>query len=150
MKYALAGFFSVICLILFLFFLNLIGIFSFFTDQVTDTAAGVVDQTLDADNVLTNYEQFKDDYHNAKAVAENVRTAEASMQEIKDMYGDPANWTESIRKEYNFNKQTRDGILMQYQAIVKTYNANSEKLNRNLFKDKNLPYQLPLNIADLQ
>lgn len=150
MKYAITGFLTVVVFMIFLFFLHLFGIVSFFADQVTDTTADVVDQTLDADHVLANYEQFKDDYHNAKAIAENVRTAEASMQEVKDMYGDPATWTESVRKEYNFNKQTRDGILMQYQSIVKTYNANSEKLNRNLFKDKNLPYQLPMNIADLQ
>jgi len=32
---------------------------------------------------------------------------------------------------------------MMYQKIVQEYNADSQKLNRNLFKSKSLPYMLP-------
>lgn len=115
----------------------------------SNSSQEVVEKTLDADNVISNYEQFKDDYNGAKAVAQNVKMAESSMDEIREMYGEPDTWDKDTRKEYNFQKQTRDGLLMQYQSIVKTYNANSEKLNRNVFKDSDLPYTLPLEISEL-
>lgn len=125
------------------------GIVLSVTMFVINSSKEVAEKTFDADHVIANYEQFKDDYNGAKAVAQNVKMAEESMSEIQEMYGEPDTWDKDTRKEYNFQKQTRDGLLMQYQSIVKTYNANSEKLNRNLFKDSDLPYALPLDISEL-
>lgn len=140
---------SVLAVVGLLIGLKVFGFFGFLFGTAEQSTRDVVKQTLDADLVIANYEQFKDDYNGAKAVAQNVKMAEASMDEIREMYGEPDTWDKDTRKEYNFQKQTRDGLLMQYQSIVKTYNANSEKLNRNVFKDSDLPYTLPLEISEL-
>jgi hypothetical protein len=119
-------------------------------NKAVDTATGVVDQTLDADNAIANYEQFKDLYNGAKAQAQNIKNAEKSIEDLKALYGDPSTWTKDVREEYAFLKQNMDGYLMQYQSIVKEYNANSSKVNRSLFKDKDLPAELPLDYKELQ
>jgi hypothetical protein len=119
-------------------------------NKAVDTAHDVVDETLNADNAIANYEMFKDLYNGAKAQVQNIKNTQKSMDDLKEMYGDPSTWSEDIREEYNHLKQNLDGYLMQYQSIVKEYNSNSSKINRNLFKDKNLPSELPLDYTQLQ
>lgn len=120
-------------------------------NQAIDAGYGVVDKTLNADNILSNYEQFHDQYQGAKQQAMNIATGEKHLSSIKDMYGnDATKWTKDIRQDAEFTQQTIDGQIMQYQRIVSDYNSNSKKLNRNLFKDKGLPYELPLDYHNLQ
>jgi uncharacterized protein YggE len=119
-------------------------------NKAVDTAHGVVDKTLNADNAISNYEMFKDLYNSAKAQAQNIKNTQKSIDDLKAMYGDPSTWSKDIREEYNYLRQNLDGYLMQYQSIVKEYNSNSSKINRNLFKDKNLPSELPLDYTQLQ
>lgn len=118
-------------------------------DKAVDTANGVVDKTLNADNVLQNYENFKDLYHDAKSQVMNIETAKKSMEQIKETYGDPSTWTKDVRENYNFQQQNINGYMMQYQSLVKEYNSDSSKMNKNLFKDKNLPSELPLDYTQL-
>lgn len=119
-------------------------------DTAIDTAYGVVDQTLNANNALVNYEAFKDLYNGAKQQAANIKSAEQQIENLKATYGDPKTWTKDIREEHAFLQQNLEGYKMQYQSIVKQYNSDSSKLNRNLFKDKNLPAELPLDFKELQ
>lgn len=114
------------------------------------TAHDVVKKTLDADNVLTNYEMYKDLYNGAKQQVVNIHNAEESMKHIKDTYGEPTTWPKDVRAQYDNYNQTLEGLKMQYNRTVSDYNSNSTKLNRNLFKDKNLPSELPLDYSQLQ
>lgn len=126
-------------------------LFPFFVaDKVSETTHGVVEKTLNADNALSNYEQFKDLYNGAKQQAMNIQNAEESIAKIKETYGESTSWPEDIRDEYNFQNQTIEGYKQQYQRTVSDYNSNASKLNRNLFKDKNLPSELPLDYNELQ
>lgn len=120
-------------------------------NKAIDTAKGVVDQTLNANNALFNYENFKDLYNGAKAQAMNIVDVEKQIDELKVTYGEDAKeWPKDVRGDYAFLKQNIEGFKMQYQSLVKQYNSDSTKLNRNLFKDKGLPSELPLNYLELQ
>ncbi|WCK57280.1 hypothetical protein PP175_29255 (plasmid) [Aneurinibacillus sp. Ricciae_BoGa-3] len=119
-------------------------------NKAVDTAYGVTDKTLNADNALTNYEKFKDLYNGAKAQVMNIQNTKKSMADLKATYGVPTTWTKDVRDQQAFLQQNLDGYMMQYQSLVKEYNADSSKLNRNLFKDKNLPAELPLDYTQLQ
>lgn len=118
-------------------------------EKVSETAHGVVEQTLNADNALSNYEQFKDLYNGAKQQSANIKSIEDQIQELKNMYGEPTEWSDGIREDYNFLNQTMEGHKQQYQRIISDYNSNASKLNRNLFKDSDLPSELPLDYNEL-
>jgi gas vesicle protein len=148
---------SILWFILILVGLSTLGLlikfilFPFFVaDKASEAAHDVVEKTLDADNVLHNYEMFKDLYNGAKQQAMNIQNSETAIQTLKDTYGEASTWTEDIRDEYNFQAQTLESYKQQYQRTVSDYNSNASKLNRNLFKDKNLPEELPLYHKQLQ
>lgn len=124
---------------------------SYVANKAVDTGYGIVDKTLNADNALFNYEQFYDLYQGAKQQTINIKNCQTQIDNIKKIYGeDSSKWTKDIRNELAFQQQTLEGFQMQYQKIVSEYNSNSQKLNRNLFKAKELPYELPLNYMEIE
>lgn len=140
-----------------LFLLSFIGVgvkILFFpahlAEKAVDTAEGVVDSTLNADNALFNYENFKDLYNGAKSQKMNIENTNKQIAELKEMYGEPSTWSEDVRDDHAHLKENIAGYEMMYQNLVKQYNSDSSKLNRNLFKDNNLPSELPLDYNELQ
>lgn len=117
---------------------------------VLNTGTNIIDKTLDANNVIFNYENFKDMYNNSKAQVMNIVNTQKTMQGIKDTYGEPKTWSKDIRSDFAFQQSNLDGFMMQYQSIVKQYNSDSSKLNRKIFKDNKLPSELPLDYKELQ
>lgn len=123
---------------------------SYVANKAVDTGYGIVDKTMNADNALFNYEQYYDLYQGAKQQVMNINNCQKQIDNLKKTYGeDTSKWTKDIRNDFAFQQQTIEGYLMQYQKIVSEYNSNSQKLNRNLFKAKELPYELPLNYKEL-
>ncbi|MFC8686049.1 hypothetical protein [Brevibacillus porteri] len=119
-------------------------------NKAADTAYGVVDKTLNAENALYNYENFQNLYQGAKQQASNIENAKSSIKRLKEVYGeDTSTWDKEATEQLNLALQNIDGYAMQYQRIVAEYNADSKKLNRNLFKDKELPYELPISHEEL-
>lgn len=129
---------------------NIISLPFFVANKAADGAKTVVSRTLDGDNILFNYENFKDMYEGAKQQVANIKKQEKSLDDLRKTYGEDAKaWPKDVRDNASFIQQTIDGLNMQYQNIAARYNADSKKLNRNLFKDKDLPYQLPLDPNEL-
>ena len=122
----------------------------FVADQVVESGKGVVSKTLDSDNVIFNYENFHNLYQGAKQQAANIQNTDKSIQNLKDTYGEPSTWNEETQKENQHLQENKDGYLLMYQKIVSEYNADSAKLNRKLFKDKNLPAELSQDYTQLQ
>ena len=119
-------------------------------DKTAETGYGIIDKTLNADNVLFNYEQFHDLYQGAKQQAVNIFNSKNQINNLKETYGEDASkYTKDVRSDLSFQQQTLEGYLLQYQKIVSEFNSNSKKLNRELFKAKELPYQLPLDYKEL-
>jgi len=124
--------------------LGLITLPGHVTSNSVQTAHDVVDKTINVNNALFNYEEFFNKYEGAKMQATNIKNTEKAIQTLKDTYGEDATkWPKDVRSDYSNLQQNIEGYKMMYQKIVQEYNADSQKLNRNLFKSKSLPYMLP-------
>lgn len=111
-------------------------------NKVADTAYAITDKTLDADNVLQNYEWFKQQYEDYKAIQVKIHNADASVEKFKAEAGDREKWTFEDKTEYSRLNSIADGLRQQAESMKAEYNAKSKMLNRSLFKTKDLPYQL--------
>jgi hypothetical protein len=103
----------------------------------------IADKTLDADNILQNYEFFKQQYQDYKAL---VSTVEMSQKQVADYKAQlPAkrdSWSESDKNELDRLNIVLVGQKQQLNNIASEYNAKSKMQNRSLFKTKDLPYEL--------
>lgn len=100
------------------------------TNSVTTAPGRVVRRTLQTDNIIGNYELFFD----LKAQFD-VRTAQVRQQQaFLDAESDPDE-RRRLRMELAAMQQSCRDLAAQY-------NANSEKLNRDVFKSQNLPESL--------
>jgi hypothetical protein len=116
-----------------------------------DTAHGIIDKTLNADNALYNYEHFYDLYNDAKKQVVNIRAAQAAIEQMKRDYGaDMTQWSKSQQEDYSLQQSNIQGYVQMYNSIVSRYNSDSEKANRALFKAHNLPETLPLDWHDFE
>jgi len=119
-------------------------------DKTAETGYGIIDKTLNADNAIFNYEQFHDLYQGAKQQAINISNSKNQINNLKETYGEDASkYPKDVRNDLSFQQQNLEGYLIQYQKIVSEFNSNSKKLNRELFKAKDLPYQLPMDYKEL-
>ena len=107
-----------------------------------ENAAKVYEKTLDADNVIFNYEWFKLQYNDYLSLKAKIEIAEEEADSYKQV---SEQWTDNQRKEYERLESIATGLKYQLQDVISEYNAKSSMLNRNLFKDKELPYRLEVN-----
>jgi hypothetical protein len=98
--------------------------------------ARVVNKTLETNNIIFNYERFFD-------VKANYDSRVSQIQEHKSLLADTTDAAEktNLRIELSAMKQS-------CRELANGYNADSRKLNRGLFKDRNLPYELDVNSCE--
>jgi hypothetical protein len=117
-----------------IFFATIIGLF------VLGSALGIgslilqpgriVNKTLDADNVITNYEWF----HDANG---NYLARVAQVKQFKGLLGAETDAQEKSRLRIDMA-----AIQQSCRDLSRRYNANSEKMNRGIFRSHDLPDQL--------
>lgn len=111
------------------------GIYSTFsatTGSVTSAPGRVIRRTLQTDNIIQNYEAFFD-----RKAAYDARLAQVNEQEsYLKSETDP---DEKIRLRTELS-----AMRMSCREIATSYNADSEKQNRSLFKSRGLPPTLSL------
>lgn len=81
----------------------------------------IVQQTFDANNVLYNYEWFRNQYNDVLAIDRRINNTSASIAVVSDA-------KEKIRLN-----QVLLGLQNQREGMVAAYNANAMKTNRNIF-----------------
>jgi hypothetical protein len=107
-----------------------------------DTAYGVVDKTLNADNAIYNYEWFKTQYESYNSINKKIENAKKAVSDFEKSAGSRDKWTFEDKNEHARLSSIVTGLEAQNADIVAEYNAKSKMANRSLFKDKNLPEQL--------
>lgn len=95
--------------------------------SVTSAPARVINKTLQTDNILANYELFHDESKQFEARVAQLTEHRGYMAAETD----PAERSR-LRMEYGAQQQS-------CRELAADYNANSLKLNRQLFKDRGLP-----------
>jgi hypothetical protein len=99
-------------------------------------ACGVAHRTLDADNIIFNYEQFFDVSERHKAKVRDIGAHQELVALAKD---------EGDRKELTRLRMELAALKSSCRALASEYNADSSKLNRRIFKDNDLPHTLALS-----
>jgi len=106
------------------------------------TAKDVVKKTLNADNVIQNYEWFKQQYNDYLAINTKISDADSAVVKFKREAGERSKWSFEDKNEYSRLTSISDGLKYQRADIAGKYNARSKMLNRDLFKTSDLPAEL--------
>lgn len=108
------------------------------------SVAGIVDRTLDADNVIGNYEWFHRQHEDILAMDTKIASAQSSYDGFTAGAGPQDKWTFEDKTERNRMNGVLLGLRNQKHMMVAEYNAKSSMVNRAIFKG-NLPVTLPDN-----
>ena len=110
-------------------------------------AARVVNKTLDADNMIYNYEWFKQQHESIRAVEDKIVGARAAVATFKGEAGERDTWKREDREEYSRLSSIALGLEQQRADMAATYNARSRMANRSIFKagDVELPESISLS-----
>lgn len=113
-----------------------------FVTTPAQTAKDIVKKTLNADNVLQNYEWFKQQNNDYIAINRKIADADSSVIRFQKSAGARSTWTFEDKNEYSRLTSISDGLKYQRADIVSKYNARSKMLNRDIFKTNDLPAEL--------
>lgn len=112
-----------------------------------DTAYGVVDKTLNADNAIYNYEWFKKEYADYISLKNKVQLSQQSLDSYTStLPKEREKWTSDDKNELSRLNTILLGQKQQLQDLISEYNAKSQMANRTIFKTGDLPQQLPTTI----
>lgn len=102
----------------------------------------VATKTFNADNMIYNYEWFKQQYNDYEAINKKIERAEMSVNSFKENAGNRKEWTFEDKNEFSRLVSISDGLSYQKEDIISKYNARSQMANREIFKTNDLPTQL--------
>ena len=106
-------------------------------------AGKVVSKTLDADNVIYNYEYFYNKYESYNSINKKIDNAGESLTDfIASLPDNKEDWMYEDRQILAQKRSILRGLEAQKADIIKDYNSHSDMKNRSLFKDNNLPDKL--------
>jgi hypothetical protein len=122
--------------------LNVLG----FIGNPAKQASRVVNKTIDADNVIANYEWFKQRHEDIAAIDTKITDAAESVETFKADAGDRDTWHREDREEYSRLSAVHLGLKQQRADLAAEYNARSRMTNRSIFKTGDV--ELPGRIED--
>lgn len=106
------------------------------------TIGNLAEKTLNADNVLYNYEWFKQQQQSVTAADEQIVIAVAAADTFKADAGPRDTWDYIDKQEFARLNAVLLGLRNHRQNLVADYNARSRMANRNIFKGRELPETL--------
>lgn len=129
------GLFKVICMFAVGIFalVMLLGFLGFVSNPFTQ-AARIVEKTIDADNVIYNYEWFHARYEEVKAAESKIKVSDADVTTFKEEAGARKDWTFEDKTEYSRLRSILTGLKQHRADLVTEYNARSKMINRKIFK----------------
>jgi len=104
-----------------------------------DSAYDITEKTLDADNVIYNYEWFKQAVEDIKATKNKRDMAKQQAEGFKEFAGPRTSWTFEDKTEFSRLQSVYQGISNHLEDLVATYNARSQMANRAIFQDGLIP-----------
>ena len=105
-------------------------------------ASGVAERTFNADNMIHNYEWFKRQYQDVRAIDVKIDASEDAKKAFEASAGDRASWKFEDRQEWSRLNNVLLGLRGQRASMVAEYNAKTQMANRNLFRTGDLPAEL--------
>lgn len=113
--------------------LSVVGGVVSFVPNLLSQPARVVQQTFDANNMIYNYEWFKQQYNDINAM--NIKILNAETQKAIWLESAPPRdkWATQDRQMFNQLSSIALGLANQRATMVSTYNARAEMANRSIF-----------------
>ncbi len=102
------------------------------------TNRDIIQKTYNADNVIYNYEWFKQTAEDIKATEKQTADAQVAIQSFEQAAGPRDKWTFEDKTEDSRLRAVFQGLQNHYTSLVADYNAHAAEANRNIFQD-NLP-----------
>ena len=106
----------------------------FVANTALDTAEDIVEQTLDADNVIYNYEWFKQRHEDIGATRAKVVNAEDALASFKEDAGPRSEWMFEDKDESARLRSVALGLANHLESSIAEYNARASMVNRRIFK----------------
>lgn len=106
------------------------------------TATGIIERTANPDNVLANYEWFKRQYQDVKAIDVKITATETQVSSFAASAGSRDKWTFEDKQESARLNGVLLGLQGQRASMVAEYNARTQMTNRNIFRTGDLPDHL--------
>lgn len=103
-------------------------------ERAIDTAYGVLDETMTAENAIYNYEWFKQTAEDIQALHNKEANAEGAIREHMATMDD----SREDKNELARLRSIELGLTNMLEDTMAKYNARSKMANRAIFKD-NLP-----------
>lgn len=108
-------------------------------DRSFSTVEGVIDKTLTPQNAIYNYEWFKQQAQDIKAIESKIQVAQDSVASFSASAGPRTTWTFEDKTEDARLRSIVQGLQSQYRDVVATYNARASMATRNIFQDGKIP-----------
>jgi hypothetical protein len=107
--------------------------------------ANIINKTIDADNVIYNYEWFKQRHEDIGAIDTKIVQADKVVEQFKEDAGPRPDWHREDREESARLSSVAMGLKQQKADLAAEYNARSRMVNRSIFKagDVTLPESIP-------
>lgn len=112
------------------------------TASVTTAPGRVIQRTLTTDNIVSNYEWFKQQVQDVGAMDRRLETQHSAMATFEKSAGPRSDWTFEDRTEHARLNAIIAGLEGQRAAMVAEYNARTQMANRDLFRTNDLPETL--------
>ena len=105
-------------------------------------AGRVIDKTVDADNVVYNYEWFKSQYREVLAMDQKIGDADSAYHDFTMNAGPRDAWDFRDKEEFSRLRTVLDGMRNVRSEMVAQYNARAAMANRSIFMGADVPSSL--------
>lgn len=113
--------------------LAVVGGIGFGALNLLSQPARVVQKTFDADNMIYNYEWFRQQYADIQAMDQKIAASASSLASFERSAGPRTGWASSDRNRWDFLNSQVLGLTNQRTTMVATYNGRASQANRSIF-----------------
>jgi hypothetical protein len=107
--------------------------------SVATAPAGIVTRTVNPDNIIANYEWFRQQYRDIQSFGSRVELAKGARDGFMADAGPRASWSAEDKYRYAQLNDNLTGLQAQRARMIETYNARTSMLNRDIFRGKDVP-----------
>jgi len=112
-----------------------------FTSQV-QMNRDIVEKTYTAENAIYNYHWFQERSGSIKALSTTIDQSVVALSSFETLAGERKNWTFEDKTEDARLRVMLQGQKAQYNSLVEEYNARAKEVDRNIFQDLPLFFNL--------
>jgi len=110
--------------------------------RLAGQANRVLNKTIDADNVIYNYEYFKKVCQEIKAQDGIIRNSAAAMEDFEESAGPRVEWDYNDKNEHAMLRQNVTGAKNTQQRMIAEYNGRAKMMNRAIFNTEDCNVQV--------